>query len=173
MREARVSSDSARGRLRAAAVIAILLGAALTLQSLLGLPATAQRLRRKTTDLATLQTLQQTAARQQAVLAAWEQNASRTPPPLSDLWKPFFPEQAVTVHELDAEPTMAGWSVRRVSATVADVRLDSVGEFLHVVATQQPPWSLAECTIQASVQTGYAARVELILESAERAASGK
>ncbi|MEI7437738.1 MAG: hypothetical protein WCL16_13115, partial [bacterium] len=71
-----------------------------------------------------------------------------------------------TIKELDSPAAPDGWSVRRVKMNLKDVSGDALGLLLAQLASNQPPWTAAECALKASSRPGWIADAELTLEQA-------
>jgi hypothetical protein len=150
-----------------AAGLAVLIGIGLTVRSAATLRPAEQRLHRKLADLEQVRRLKTEADRQQAVLETFAQRAPRPLSALDALVKANIPEQAGAVRELEPMPAPPGWAVRRTALTLTNVRFDNLDALLTAAEAQDPPWRLAECTIQASTQPDRAAQVELVFEGIE------
>lgn len=160
--------DHARVRLLwTAAGVTLALGLLLTLRSLAGLSRDTERYEKRRSDLSAMQALGTNVASREAVLQTWSQTAGPVRP-LADLLKTEGAPSAATLHDLEPVPGPAGWQVRRTAAVLTNVGYDRLAETVRAAGASRPPWTLAECLIQASERPGIAARMELVFETAER-----
>ena len=117
--------------------------------------------------LASLAALRADAVRERETVASYRRSGRRAVP-IAALLRTAFKEQPFDMQDLDPPPVQPEWKVRRVRLKAADVPLDQLGQFLHAVEMQKPPWRLTECALHASAQHDRAAQVELVLQTVER-----
>lgn len=128
----------------------------------------ARRLTRRVGDLRELQALQRVVAHRDAGLARLHQPAASgtNATTLAAMIHGGLGTVSAAIKELDPPAAPDGWSVRRVKVNLKDVSGDALGLLLAQLASNQPPWTVAECALKASTRPGWMAEAELTLEQA-------
>ncbi len=128
----------------------------------------ARRLARRADDWRELQALQRVAAHRDAGLARLRQPAATgtNSTTLAAMIRGGLGAVATTIKELDPPAAPDGWSLRRVKVNLKDVNGDALGLLLAQLASNRPPWTVAECALKASTRPGWMAEAELTLEQA-------
>lgn len=155
----------------AAAILAVGIGSVAALRSLAGLDRQAILWQQKLNARNELHRLEDRAKQFKAAVIA--HNAwPASPPPLQDLLSKTLPGVAVSPFSFSDQPSVEHWTARRVAFSMTDVPGDSLDRFFQAATTARPPWSIEECTLQASVSSGRLARVDLVLVGVERTDPG-
>jgi hypothetical protein len=152
-----------------AAIVAALTGTIWTARSLVQLPRDVVAYQKKVSDIRELSAMQRTVLGHRALLAE-RRRMEKTPISLSELVHDALPGKEAAIREMEATPTLPGWTARRASVALSDVSGDDLGRLLHDAANRQPPWSLLEGVLQASPTAGRLAKVELVFGSIEMTA---
>ncbi len=128
----------------------------------------ARRLARRAGDLRELQALQRVAAHREAGLERLRQPAAAgtNATTLAAMIRDGLGAVATTIKELDPPTAPEGWSLRRVKVNLKDINGDALGLLLAQLASNRPPWTVAECSLKASTRPGWMAEAELTLEQA-------
>jgi hypothetical protein len=61
-----------------------------------------------------------------------------------------------------------GWRLRRVEATWANVRFESLADVMREAESRRPPWRVASCTLRAAAGEKARGQAVLVLERIER-----
>ena len=153
-----------------AAGVTLGLGLMLTARSLTGLARDRDRYDKRLTDLRAVDSLAQTVAARDAALQTWSRTDASVRP-LAEILRTQGPDAAAVIRDLESASGPAGWQIRRTSVVLTNVGYDRLADTARLASAARPPWTLAECVLQASERPGIAARMELVFETAER--SGK
>jgi hypothetical protein len=153
--------------LRVAAALALAAGLLLTVRTLGTLPRVRERYEKRSADLKAIAALAATGRQQAAAVQAWSQ-AGGPAPALADVFRRQIPDLTLGVHDMEAVPGLPGWQVRRTAVTLANADFRRLEDVVRVAGALRPPWSLAECVLQASDRPGIAARIELVFETVDR-----
>ena len=150
-----------------AAAAAMVLGLGLTIGSLAGMSRDRERYDKRVVDLKTLEALARNTAAREAAARAWA--AFDTPArPLSDLLRTTTQDGAPAIRDLEPAAGPPGWQVRRTAVVLTDAPYARLTDAVQSAAAARPPWTLAECVLQASARPGTASRMELVFETVER-----
>lgn len=128
----------------------------------------ARRLTRRAADLRELQSLQRVVAHREAALARLRRPAvtGTNAPTLAAMIHGGLGAVSAALKELDPPAAPEGWSVRRVKVNLKDLSGDALGGLLAQLASNRPPWTVAECALKASSRPGWISEAELTLEQA-------
>jgi hypothetical protein len=154
-----------------AAVLAVGFGSIAALRSLAGLERQTNLWTQKLSDQNELRRLGDQAKRFRTAVSthnAWPSS----PPPIQELVSRTLPGVAVSPFSFSDQPSVEHWTARRIAFSMTDVPGDSLDRFFQAASTARPPWSIEECTLQASTASGRLARVDLVLVGVERTEPG-
>jgi hypothetical protein len=149
------------------AVVTALAGIVMTARSLAGLSQTVESYRKRTADIREVTALRNRMQVLRALVAERERQGG-APAPVTDLLQAVLPNRAVTTRQLDAMPTLPGWTAQRVSVVLTDIAGDELGRLLQEAARRQPAWTPLDGTLLASSTPGRLAKVELTLMAVGR-----
>jgi hypothetical protein len=150
------------------AVVACILGIALTADSVIQAPQFAELMKRKYADLDRLLALQRDRARDLAAIDIFDQLPAKTPAPLSDLANTALPGNHPAIHQRETRPAAAGWSIRSVEVSFDSVKLADLARFIVKAGDSRPPWRLSEFNVTALEQSTASARASVVLEALEK-----
>lgn len=159
-----MSSPRIQAGLRTATAAAVALALVMTAHSLATLDHARRQWRRKLADRGELVRLTGECARQQAVVRRCAERNWGAPAALAEVARDSTGGAGWEVRETEPVASLPEWTVRRASAQASGVAYVHVGRLLQAAATQEPPWTLAACSIRASAQADRATRVELTFE---------
>jgi hypothetical protein len=150
-----------------AVVVALLLSLLLSLRTVSDLGRTTELWKKKGHDLQDMTAMRAIAAKHRSVLKQYAQYPA-SPASLGELARRAVPGLNLITRTTETHPSMPGWTARKVNIGLVDLTGDEFGRFLEAVTTATPPWAILDCTLTASPAQGRLAKVELILETAER-----
>lgn len=151
-----------------AALGALAIGTALTVQSLHLAKAYETRKARKRQEMQVLRALQTDLARGVEAVKIFAKLPARHPAPIAELMRDapggFRAEDIKPDARRDGPP---GWSIRRKELVFSDAPIGSVLEFVAKAEAGRPPWCLTKISLHASSRAAGFARIEMILEAAD------
>lgn len=150
-----------------AAIVSLAVGLLLTTRTLSTLSRVHERYEKRGADLKAIAALADANRLQTAAVKTWTQ-AGTPAPGLADVFRRQIPDLALGLHDLEAVPSLPGWQVRRTAVTLTSVDFRRLDDVVRAAGASRPPWSLAECVLQASDRQGIAARMELVFETVDR-----
>lgn len=151
----------------AAAALSLAAGLLLSTRTLLALPRVRDRYEKRSADVKAVAALAAAGRLQAAAVQAWSQ-AGGPAPALAGEFRRQLPDLAVALHDLEPAPSLPGWQIRRTAVTLANVDYRRLDDVVRAAGASRPPWSLAECVLQASDRPGIAARLDLVFETVDR-----
>lgn len=153
--------------LYSAALLLFMLGLFVTYRALESTPQMKARMDRKLNDLRDLRHLAVQGQDVMGLLQKFEELGARLPRPLAEI----ADEAGVprpTTRRRDAKPAAGGWNLVTMTATFEDIPLANLSAFIREAGQVKgnPPWRLAECSINALDQGR--GRAVLVLEALEK-----
>lgn len=163
-----------RRLLWAGAVVVLVLGVVMTIQSMRWVDKTSLRFKRKLRNLNRLRLMEHEINHYIATQQALERLAEKRPASLADVLKDTFSGHTVDDIREFRHESVPGWIVRQKEFAFSQVPLGEVLEFVRKAESregkqqQRPPWRLVKCDIRASSQAVGSGQVLLLLEAVEK-----
>lgn len=151
-----------------AAAVTVIAGILLTAASAMRIRSSARTIREYAGYTAQLQEVSKSAWRGGSAIRVFEAMENPHPAPMADILKEVMPGQKYDAVEQPSQPTIPGWTVRRIQVSFVDVQLVKLGEFLSVAESRRPPWRMVSCRIRATSAAGGTGQATLILESMDK-----
>ena len=129
----------------------------------------ADLIRNKADMLTKLRELSREQDRIQTALASMQTLTHVAPPALAPLASTCFAQTPMEIKDQAPQPLQNGWMLFRADVILADVKLNSLADFLVAAESQQPPWRLETCVITASSRADGCGRVSLTLQAIGKA----
>ena len=162
-----MSANRSHQLLTVGAVVILLAGVALSVRTLGAYPAHVRHLDQKTSTLAELQRLKQTAGSDRA-LAAFAQLPSKRAADLTQLVAGIPALKRPDVRLKERRPLESGWTLLRADLSFKEILLSDLGRFIESAEQQRPPWRLAECVITATDRRAGTGNATLLMEALEQ-----
>ena len=159
--------------LRIAALLVLLTGLALTLQSIVTAPAIRQQLQRKADNWKQLCALRDGLGRYDASIRTFESLKSTRPVALAEVARNAVSNATPAIRFLETRPAAAGWTLQSAEMSYDDVRLSDFAGLIGQAESARPPWRLMEINITALNQSPGRGRVSAVLEALEKRGSSR
>lgn len=150
-----------------AAILSLLAGLGLSLSSSRQIGPTKERWQKQAGQMQEMMALRAKAATHRELLNRYAQYPG-TPPQLESVARHAVPGLNPATRSTEVQPSVAGWTARKVSVALSDISGDDLGRFLEEASRTTPPWALLDCTLSASATTGRLAKVEMTLVTVEK-----
>ena len=165
-----MNEKAARKILWSAAMIALLAGIGLTVQTSRHFAQLSAAMERKIVSLDKLKVLESDLATCDQARRATEKEGGRPAQPLQTLLQEFSPGlQVEECHESRREAA-PGWDLRQTEMVLRDVSFASSMDLVKRAEAQRPPWRLARCTFRVSPSAAGTGEATLLFEALERPA---
>ena len=151
-----------------AAAVAAVAGILLTFAAAMRIRTCARGIKDYAGYAAQLQEVGKSADRCESAIRVFEAMDNPHPVPMAELLKEVLPGQKYDTIEQPTQPTIRGWTVRRIQLSFSDVQLGRLGEFLSTAESRRPPWRMISCRIRATNASGGTGQATLILESLDK-----